>query len=251
RKGGWDGRGRGDGKASNGGTATIGAAVALNLVKLTNEASIDAAATIFTHDGLSLCAGMATTCGAATSNKHVFEANATSGAGGGGTVGVAGSVAVNLVDVKTLAVIHSHPSRGPPSVTVTGTGDIAFRADSTAENKAITKANQEGGGGTVGIGASVSINLVNDLTEAGLEDAGDAVTFAVSDGTADAHGPNVSGAHDITISATQKETLTTTAEGGAGDASVAINPNVAIVIANLSSKASLGRGPSVVATSPA
>jgi hypothetical protein len=240
-----------DGKAANGGTATIGVAVALNLVKVTNEASIDAAANIISSGGLSLCAGMATTCGAATSNKHVFEANATSGAGGGGTIGVAGSVAINIVDVKTLAVIHAHPNRGPPSVTVTGTGDVAFKATSTAENKAITKADQEGGGGTLGAGASVSINLVNDTTQAGLEDAADAVNFAVLDATAVAHGPNVTGARDITISATQKETLTTEATGGAGGASVAINPNVAIVIANLSAKASIGRGASLGAVHPA
>ena len=59
----------------------------------------------------------------------------------------------------------------------------------------------------------------------------------------------MSGARDITISATQKETLTTTAEGGAGPASVAINPNVAIVIANLSTKASIGRGAAIGGTS--
>ena len=103
-------------------------------------------------------------------------------------MGVAGSVAINLVDVKSLALIHADPARGPPSVTVTGTGDVAFKAESTAENKAAAKADQEGGGGTVGVGASVAINLVNDTTQAGLEDAGDAVESDSRDrGRARAH----------------------------------------------------------------
>ena len=231
------------GNATNGGTATIGAAVAVNLAKLTNEASIDAAANVTTNGGLALCASMGTSasCGANAGAKHAFEATAISGADGGGTVGVAGSLALNIVDAKTLAVIHAHPSRGPPAVIITGiSGDLSLSAESRLESTTNAKAIQTGGGSsTVGVGASVAINLVNHTTQAGLEDGGSI-----------AQGPTVSGARDITLSAVETDTLTTTAEGGAGGATVTINPNVAIVIANVSTSASIGRGSSIGAVHP-
>ena len=235
-----------DGKASNGGTATVGAAVAVNLVKVTNQSGADPESNNTSKNGLSAIAEMLT-AGASSEKKHSFKAQATAGAGGGGTVGVAGAVALNIVDLRTLAMLGADPARGPPSVTATdsSTGNIVLKADSSAENEAIAKAHQEGGGGTVGVGASVAINLVNDSTLAGLQDA------IGSDAVALAAGAVLTNVNDVTISATQVEKLTTTAEGGAGPAAVAINPNVAIVIANLVASASIGRGADIGSSAPA
>ena len=112
---------------------------------------------------------MRTTAAGAT---HKLDAEATSGAGSSGDVGIAGSLALNLVDIETLALIHSAPGRGPPTVTLTGsTPNVSMTATSSVESNAKATATEDGTGGTVGIGASVAINSVDDITTAGLEDS--------------------------------------------------------------------------------
>ena len=241
-----DAASKADGKASNGSTATIGAAVAVTLATALNQSGMDPAGTSSSKTGFSALAEMLQ-AGVTNERKNTFKAEAVSGAGGSGTVGVAGSLALTIVDVKTLALLLSEPGRGPPSVAITGTGDVSLTASSSSESSAAAKAEQSGSEGTVGVGASVAINLVNDSTQAGLQDAGPLVL----DPAAIAAGPVVTGAHDLTIAATQAHTLTTSAEGGAGGAEVSINPNVAILIANLDATASIGRGPALGGTFPA
>jgi hypothetical protein len=73
-----------------------------------NEASLAPNSHVTSRDGLSLEAVL----NASNDKVHKLKAEATSGAGGSGTVGVAGSVAINIVDVKTLALIHADPARG-------------------------------------------------------------------------------------------------------------------------------------------
>ena len=96
------------------------------------------------------------------SGDSAFSAHATSGAGGS-SVGVAGSIAVNIVVADTIADIEA-----PTPVVVNG--NVSLIATSSLTNEAAAEAKQESGGNTSGIGASVALNVVNDTTRAGLAD---------------------------------------------------------------------------------
>ena len=167
-----------------------------------------------------------------TGATHKLDAEATSGAGSSGDVGIAGSLALNLVDVETLALIHAVSGRGPPTVTLTGpTADVSMSATSSVESTAKATASEDGIGGTVGIGASVAINSVDDITQAGLEDSGSS-----------AWNPEVTGAHDLTLSATSTDSMTTTVEGGAAGATVVLVPVVAISLPTVHTAALMPAG---------
>ena len=86
---------------------------------------------------------------------HVFAAEATSGAGGG-KIGIAGSFALNIANVRTLATIAPH-------ATVTAGGDVALTAASEATSTAKALPGEDGASGSAfGLGASVALNLVSD-----------------------------------------------------------------------------------------
>ena len=176
-------------------TANIGAAVALNLVHVTNEASLGVDAVV-SSNGLDLVAAMRSSGGA--NGKHELDAEATSGAGGG-KVGIAGSLALTIADIETNAVIHSNAGRGPPGHDLHGQ-DLTLSATAVVEStdKAMAK---DDDAGTVGIGAGAAINIVDDTTAA-LLDSGAALT----------------GVKDVSLSATSTDTLTTYAEAGADGA---------------------------------
>ena len=65
--------------------------------------------------GLSLLAQTGGPAGAGADNVNTFSAAAASGAGGG-DFGFAGAFALNLVDVKTLALLRYEAAHGPPVV---------------------------------------------------------------------------------------------------------------------------------------
>ena len=111
------------------------------------------------------------------SGDSAFSAHATSGAGGS-SVGVAGSIAVNIVVADTIADVET-----PTPVVVNG--NLSLIATSSLTNDAVAEAKQESGGNTSGIGASVALNVVNDTTRAGLAD-----------------GSVLTGAQNLTITAT-------------------------------------------------
>src|SRR4029077_2751149 len=148
-----------------------------------------------------------------------FTAHATSGAGGT-SVGVAGSIAVNVVVSNTIAEIET-----PTPVAVNG--DVTMNATSSLLNNATADAKQAGDGNTSGIGASVAVNVVNDTTSSGLAD-----------------GSVLTGAHNLTATATGSDRMITVANGGAsaGSGSVAFSAQVAIAISNITTTASVGTG---------
>ena len=95
------------------------------------------------------------TCSASPSTTS--RPSPQSGAGGDkDTLSVAGSVAINIVSNDTEAVV-------PAGATVSaGTGDVTLKTLSNEEDAA--KADSDAKSGKVGIGASVSVQVLNDNT---------------------------------------------------------------------------------------
>src|SRR5581483_11769237 len=160
-------------------------------------------------------------------DKSSYTSSATSGAGGTGSGGglvLAGAIGVNVVVSNTTADVE-----GADPVAVNG--DLTLNALSSLESDAAAKAKQDGDGKASGVGASVAVNVVNDTTTAGLADN------SVTDGA-------LNGVHDLTITATSTDAMTTTAEGGAstGSGSVSLAAQAAIAISNVTTTASVGAG---------
>ena len=150
--------------------------------------------------------------------EHYFVADATSGAGGDkDKVSIAGALALNIISNHTSAIV---PNGG--NVTA-GTGAVTLLALSNEEDTA--KADSDAKSGKVGIGASVSINLVNDtVTRAAIED-----------------GATFSGGAALSITATSHHAVGTEDKAGT-EGGVAISPSVAIAIVNDRTSAHLGSG---------
>ena len=170
----------------------IGAAVAIVLATVTNAAVVGTDVLLNSH-GLSLTAAMRNNAG---DSKHSFDAEATSGAGKG-KVGIAGSLALTIANVTTSAEIKSNGARAPPvlnasDVTLSATASVA------STDKAMAK---DTSAGTVGIGAGAAINIVFDTTTASIDD-----------------GAALTGAKNVTLSATDTDANTTYAEAGASGA---------------------------------
>src|SRR4029077_5708508 len=138
---------------------------------------------------------------------HELGASATSGAGGG-TVGVAGSVAVNIEKIDTIASLDG-------TLTVGATDDVTIAASSNvrAENKALPAEKLGGvsGSSKVGVGASGGVGV------------GDATTTASLNGT-------LTGGRNVTVRATTTHSDTTTAKTGAFGGNVTVAPAIAIII---------------------
>ncbi|MCY7286954.1 MAG: hypothetical protein LH624_01545, partial [Cryobacterium sp.] len=188
----------------------VGIAVAVNVVAVTTKAWLA---------GNALLTANTVTVEALATSVSEFLAKSTSGAGGT-SVGVAGSIAVNVAVSDTTATVAT-----PAPVAVTG--DLSLTATSNLDNQAHALAKQSSDGKATGVGASLGLNIVNDSTSAGLTD--DSV---------------LTGADDLTITATTTGAMTTTAEGGAsaGAGSTAISAQVAISVSNATTTASVGTG---------
>ena len=145
-----------------------------------------------------------------------FSAQATSGSGAASSVGVAGSLALNVATVDAHATIATGAS-----VSANG-GNVTLRSttDTSSTAKALPKEGTSGG--KLGIGASVAINVATNSTRAEIED-----------------GAVLNGAHDLTLTATGKHAATTEAKGGAAGGT-AVTPVVAIAVANNDTLARLG-----------
>ena len=133
-----------------------------------------------------------------------YKASATSGAGGS-SVGVAGSIAVNVVVSNTTSDID-----GTSPVALNG-ADLTFTATSNLDNQALATAKQSTDGSASGVGASVGVNVVNDTTSAGLP-----------------NGAVLNGTKNLTVTSTSTDSMTTTANGGAsaGSGSLALSAQV-------------------------
>src|SRR6185295_8395997 len=185
---------------------TIGAGVAINKTDVTNSAVLPAG-TIVTSNGATIQAIM--------NSEHELSASATSGAGGG-SVGVAGSLAIEIENIRTIASLEGTLNAGTGSVSITASSDSsssasALPADSTAAASA----------SSVGIGASVAV--VDDTTTASIT------------GT-------LNGGGSVALAATTEHGLTVHAKTGAAGGDVAVVPSVAIALSNITTVAFVTSG---------
>ena len=171
--------------------------------------------------GITGCTGTPNDTATVTSGSSTFTAHATSGAGGS-SVGVAGSIAVNIVTSNTTL------RRGDDARRSRSTATWRSPRGRTSPATRIADAKQSSGGSTSGIGASFALNIVNETTSAGLPD-----------------GATLTGANNLTLTSNDTDTMTTTADGGAsaGCGSVALSAQVAISLSNVTTSASIGTGP--------
>src|SRR5690606_29830297 len=119
-----------------------------------------------TVEALSLdVAKLVANSGSTDTRDDEYLASAASGAGAS-KVGIAASLALNLIDTESSAQIGSGAN-----VTVTGGGSVSLAADNRTSTTA--KALPTGGGATggkVGIGASVALNIVANRSVAEIAD---------------------------------------------------------------------------------
>jgi hypothetical protein len=163
---------------------------------------------------IDLGAGASGTAQKLIEKTHSFSANAQSGAGAS-NVGVAGSLALNIVTNHTEAVIKSG------ATVAAGSGDVVLRAVNT-QNDAV-KAASKVSGGNVGVGASIALNVLPvDVTRAEIEDT------AV-----------LTGGDDLTLVADSHHAVWTTAKAGAAGGT-AVSPVVAVAYVENDTTARIG-----------
>ncbi len=231
--------------ASNG----VGAGVVVNYVRMHNIATTGASN--ITGNGLTVTADMTPDPSSTDPATHTVSASATSGASNTSNVGVAGSLAINIVEMKTEALVPAGSS------VAAGTGDVTLTAVHREEDTAAasskagfatcatngqilctilkflpdsgTNSGESSGtastgtsgtttgdsekkkGDSIGVGASVAVQVLTPT-----------VTEAILDGS-------LTGGHNVNVSATSERTVVTAVIAGSkgGDA---VSPAVALVV---------------------
>ena len=206
------------GKGDDATKVGIGAAVAVNVVRSAADALVGRNASIRAK-GLSLSAGMSDAAGDGSDLVHTTLAKATSGAGSS-AVGLAGSLALNLVDTSSRALVQDGASvdAGQGAVALSASGHTDATASATPHEASVAA------GGKVGIGASVAVNVLGNRVQAELQD-----------------GAQLTAPGHVTLDAAATHKTTTTAEAGSAGG-VAITPVVALGLVNNSTVARLGSG---------
>ncbi len=231
----------------------VGAAVALNTAVVTNKAVIRDNAEINAH-GLTVSAqlqkpektGFAALFdkfksfipGSTNPEANNFSATSKSGAGAG-DVGVAGSLAVNTLITSSEAVIEGDKDvagttgYGTGAKLDAGGGKVTLEATNQATSKVIAQANVKNGSsgdpGTVGVGASIGVNVAVNTTRAEAEDKS-----------------KLTGAGAVDMDALSVYTQNTEVTGGAAGSKVSITPVAAVAIAVNTTTARLGQSTSTL-----
>ncbi|HBG01655.1 MAG TPA: hypothetical protein DDW87_08795, partial [Firmicutes bacterium] len=191
----------------------IGAAVAINQADSVNKAYLGQG----THQAGSL------TVSATTPAENKSSVEATAGAGSS-KVGIAGAVGINMVDNTVEAQLNP-----ATSIAITG-GDVTVQAQNDATHTAKTAPSGDGAsGGTLGVGASVAVNTITERVSAAIS-----------------AGAKLSGAKDISVSASSDSDSETTAQAGA-EGGVAIDAAVAVTTLNQSTRAIIAEGGTLAA----
>ena len=213
------------------GSTAVGVGVAVNLVDMFDEALIgrgpeengtDPAGPTVTAEGVVIEALMTDVSG---DTVHTMGAEAKSGASGG-KIGIAGSFAGNFTDLVTSAAITSGSVvDADADNTYEATDDVSLKAASKAAStvKALPDKSGAVGEATIGIGASIALNLVDDTTHADV-----------------AAGVTLTGADDLTLDGSSTHAMVTDAETGAESDKIALAPSVAVAVANISTRAAIG-----------
>ena len=196
----------------------VGAAVAMNVGISTNVALVGDDAVINTQ-------GLTVSAVNLSGEKSDYAAEAKSGAGAG-NVGVAGSLAANVVVNTTVAALEGDTNSSGSGASVNaGAGDILIEAGNATTAAVKSGADVVGtdAAAKVGVGASIGANIGVNTTVAEVADK------AV-----------LTGGRDLGLNASADHALTTEVSGGAAGASVAVTPLVAVTVAVNTTTARLG-----------
>lgn len=201
----------------------VGAAVALNVGISTNTAVVAENALINTK-GLTIRAVNA------SGEKSDFAAEAKSGAGAS-NVGVAGSLAANVVVNTTVASLEGDSASDGDTkgaVVNAGNGDILIEAANATTSSVKSDADVKGtdAAAKVGVGASIGMNVAVNTVVA---EAGDK--------------SEITNGKDLGLNAKSDQTLITEGTGGAAGAKVAVTPLAAVTLAVNTTTARLGESP--------
>ena len=209
-----DARANADASATQG-KLGIGAAVALNAGSSETGAIVAAGAQV-KGQGVSLEALMKTT--ASGDKLNSMGASALAGAGGR-DIGVAGAAAINIETSTVEAVI------GKGSSVNGGAGTVLLAAENDTANVVSARPHAGGAtGGNAGIGASLALDIANNLTRAEVEDTGAVTTTG-----------------DLLLGAASAHSAQVSAEAGArSDGGFAAAPAVALAIENNDTHVRLG-----------
>ena len=206
----------------------IGAAVSINLVKSSNQALLgdgEGAQGIAVQAGSvtlsALKSDLSSNSVPAPGRTDQYAASATAGAGSG-KVGIAGSLALNLIDTESLAQIR----QGAHVTIVPGdTGAISLGADDRTHVSGQALPAEGGASGSkVGIGASVAVNIIANRSVAEVQNNATLTDLGALD-----------------IAASGDHAVDTEVEAGASGG-IAITPAVALAIVNNTTTARLGTG---------
>jgi len=203
-----------DGSTTKADPTGVGVAVAINVAKLTNEASVGGTVT---STGLEVRAGQP------VSGGNDFKAKATSGTSDAAKVGVAGSFALNSVGLATRALLE------PQAVVTAGMGAVVIEAAEASATETTAEAKVSGDPSLAGVGASVAI----------AKEAGSVLAAILDDGS-------LAGVSDLTVAATASRSADTSASGGAtgGKATAA---SVALNFIDRETGATIGTGATIAA----
>ncbi|QTV78934.1 beta strand repeat-containing protein [Microbacterium sp. NIBRBAC000506063] len=207
----------------------IGVAVAVTFANVVTSAAVEQA-TLAT-DQLTVRARTAPTSGA---DANEYLAVATSGAGSGsggadsGSLSIAGALALAAVALTTLAGVGD-------IVFLVGGAGVGGSADVEASTRTASGATASPGepaaGATTGLGTSVALTTVNNVTTAELPD-----------------GAALTGVHDLRIAADSRTAAATTATGGANGSEIALAGAFAVTVSTDRTTARIGSGGPLVAT---
>ena len=185
----------------------VGVAVGINIATVTNNATVG---------GAGIGAGaLEVGAGITGAGRNSFTTHATSGAGGT-SVGVAGSLAVNLIDTESLATISA-----TAPVAITG-GAVTITAQDDSVSTVMAVPDTAGATGDVGVGASVATNIVGNRTIA-----------RVADNTA------ITTPGSLTLSVLSAREITTTAQAGSSGG-ISVTPALALSLVNNTTSAQIG-----------
>lgn len=216
-----------DGSTVSSGALGVGVAVAVNLSDVSNRAYIGGKAIL--NVGTTTVQALTPTTNPALPapvfpiipnpfvvvSANNFLATATSGAGAGSKVGVAGSFALNKLNNTSQALLLAG--------SVIDAGNGALTLSTTNKTNSVNRAiSAQSGATTLGIGASFSLDLEENKTEALVQDN---VTLTKA-GT-------------LTLKAVADNANLNNAEAGAGG-SISVSPTVALTIVNNSTAATIG-----------
>ena len=186
--------------------AAIGVLVGESLASVGGSADLAAATTIHVQGEIPL------------STTKVEARSGLSGSAPGADVGVAGALAVNATIADATALAGSLDANG---------NDLILTADSTTDSIARALPKVDGTGQSIGVGASIAMNIADHTTKAAAE-----------------NNATISAVDDLTLDATSHHNLTTEAESAA-EGGIAVAAVVAAAIGIEDTVAELGPGSSV------